>query len=82
MWAPGCASPASRYILPMRRPLEIAACRSSCRWEQTEERIEREQVYACKVCGSEWVASQLWTPIDSNGVIPEAVHEERRRGRG
>lgn len=65
----------------MPRPLEIAACRSLCSWGETGEWLGDERVFACGGCGSEWVASQAWSPIDSNGTIPEAVHEERRRGR-
>ena len=74
--------PQNRYILGMQRPLKVANCRSLCSWAETGEQLEREKVFGCETCGSEWVASEAWTPIDSSGVIPDAVHEERRRGRG
>ena len=82
MWTVGRRRPTGRYILSMPRPLRIAACRSLCRWDEAGEWLGDEQVFACQGCGSEWVASEAWTPIDSSGVIPQAVHEERRRGRG
>jgi hypothetical protein len=66
----------------MPRPLVIAACRSLCQWRKTEETIAAEPVFACSGCGSEWVASEPWTPIDHDGFVPDAVQEERRRGRG
>jgi hypothetical protein len=62
--------------------LEIAACRRLCSWHDTGERPAGERLFACTGCGSEWVASQAWTPIDHTGVVPEEVQAERRRGRG
>lgn len=60
--------------------LEIAACRRLCSWARTGESLDSEPLFACSGCGSEWVASEAWTPIDHTGVVPEAVQEERRRG--
>jgi hypothetical protein len=62
--------------------LEIAACRRLCSWGPTERSLGGETLFACSGCGSEWVASEPWTPIDHTGVVPEAVQAERRRGRG
>jgi hypothetical protein len=65
------------------RPLEIAGCRQLCSWHATDERLDGEQLFACGGCGSEWVASQPWTPIDWTGEVPAPVQEARRaRGRG
>jgi hypothetical protein len=65
------------------RPLVIASCRSLCAWGVTDARLEEEQVFACSGCGSEWVPSQPWTPIDHTGGVPAAVAQARRtRGRG
>lgn len=75
------AAATSRYILCMTRPLEIGACRSVCSWDESGERLGDERLFACGGCGSEWVTSEAWTPIDSNGAIPQAIHDERRRGR-
>lgn len=66
----------------MSRPLQIAACRSVCSWHATGELLEDDRLFACAGCGSEWVASEPWTPIDATGSVPVAVQEERRRGRG
>jgi len=67
----------------VRRPLEIAACRSLCNWTDTGASLEGERLFACAGCGSEWVASEPWTPIDWTGAVPEAVQlARRRRGTG
>ena len=67
----------------MSRPLEIAGCRQLCSWAATEESLGGEPVFACAGCGSEWVASEPWTPIDATGSVPDAVQALRRtRGRG
>jgi hypothetical protein len=65
------------------RPLEIAACRALCSWRLTGSRLDDEDLFACAGCGSEWVPSQPWTPIDHTGTVPAAVAQARRtRGRG
>jgi hypothetical protein len=65
------------------RPLEIAGCRSLCSWQATPGTLGGERLFACAGCGSEWVASEPWTPIDWTGQVPDAVQEARRtRGRG
>ncbi|MFZ5848715.1 hypothetical protein [Nocardioides pakistanensis] len=64
------------------RPLRIAACRRLCSWRAAGEELGGEALFRCDGCGSEWVASQPWTPIDHTGEVPPAVQAERRRGRG
>jgi hypothetical protein len=65
------------------RALQISACRSLCGWRATDETLDGERLFACAGCGSEWVVSEPWTPIDRTGVVPEPVQEARRtRGRG
>jgi hypothetical protein len=69
------------------RPLEIAGCRSLCDWRDTGAQLDREPVFACSGCGSEWVPSEQWTPVDYTGVVPDAVVDARdatsaRRARG
>jgi hypothetical protein len=67
----------------MTRPLQIAACRSLCSWRETGDRLGDEPLFACGGCGSEWVPTEPWTPIDWTGTVPEPVQEARRtRGRG
>ena len=70
------------YRLRVPRPLVISACRTLCAWDITDEMLDDEPVFACSGCGSEWVTSEPWTPIDSDGFVPDAVQVERRRGRG
>ncbi len=67
----------------MTRRLEISACRSLCSWQATGDTLDGERLFACDGCGSEWVVSEPWTPIDRTGTVPEPVQEARRtRGRG
>ncbi|MEO5711278.1 MAG: hypothetical protein ABIQ59_15830 [Nocardioidaceae bacterium] len=67
----------------MTRPLEIAGCRQECGWQATGEYLADERLFACAGCGSEWVASEPWTPVDWAGGVPTPVQDERRaRGRG
>jgi len=60
------------------RPLEIAACRSLCAWQDTGEELGGEPLFACEGCGSEWVPSEPWTPIDHTGAVPGPVLAVRR----
>jgi hypothetical protein len=70
-------------VAAVARPLAIFACRSSCAWQETEETLESERLFACAGCGSEWVPSEPWTPIDWTGAVPEPVQRARRaRGGG
>jgi hypothetical protein len=64
----------------------ISACRSLCGWQATGEQLGGEPLFACAGCGSEWVPSQPWTPVDYTGEVPGPVAEARSardtRGRG
>ena len=79
-----CRSPRpARSLVRVTRPLEIAGCRSLCSWSATGEQLGGEPLFACAGCGSEWVVSEPWTPVDRTGQVPDAVQEARRtRGRG
>jgi hypothetical protein len=67
----------------MTRPLESAGCRAECSWHDTGARLAGERLFTCAGCGSEWVPSEQWTPVDHTGVVPAQVAEVRRtRGRG
>jgi hypothetical protein len=71
------------YRGPMTRALRIGACRALCSWHPTGDRLGHEAVFACTGCGSEWVPSEPWTPIDHTGSVPVQVAEARRsRGGG
>jgi hypothetical protein len=63
------------------RDLQIAPCRSECAWSESEHRLGDERLFACDACGTEWVPSEAWTPVDWAGVVPEAVQRERDRQR-
>jgi hypothetical protein len=62
------------------RPLEIAGCQALCAWRDTGDLLDGEPLFACSGCGSEWVPSEAWTPVDHTGVVPESVHVARRAG--
>jgi len=70
----------------MARSLVISSCVSVCEWRKTDTNFETEPLFACAGCGSEWVPSEAWTPVDADGHVPEAVQAAvqlaRRRGRG
>ncbi len=36
-------------------------------------------MFACGGCGTQWVRSLAWTPIDADGTIPDAVRSEASR---
>ncbi len=69
---------------PASRPLQIQPCQSICVWRATGEMLPDQggdelRVFACVGCGSEWVRTEAWTPIDSGGAVPSAVAAERDR---
>jgi hypothetical protein len=63
---------------------ELAAepCQGVCSWLRTGEvrRVdagaEPAAVFACTGCGSQWLRSELWTPVDAGGRVPAAVAAE------
>jgi len=56
-------------------------CRRECTWSATGQRLGDEPLFACEACGSEWVRSEAWTPIDWLGEVPPTVVAERARPR-
>ena len=67
------------------RAVEAWPCQSVCVWRATGEVWAPERtdeaplrVFACAGCGSEWVRTEPWTPIDAHGVVPVEVAAERR----
>jgi hypothetical protein len=71
--------------LPGRRVLAAEPCQSVCVWTRTEESVvvdaagDPAAVFACSGCGSEWLRSEPWTPIDADGHVPPEVNAERAR---
>ncbi|MDQ2781311.1 MAG: hypothetical protein M3Y26_02075 [Actinomycetota bacterium] len=59
------------------RPLAISPCLAECDWSTTGNVLGGELLFACDGCGSEWVVSQAWTPVDWRGLVPDAVRRER-----
>ncbi len=59
-------------------------CHSICVWSATGETWLDPpggvlSVFACAGCGSEWVRTEPWTPIDHIGQVPDAIAAERAR---
>jgi len=66
------------------RSVESWPCQSICVWRRTgarwyDERVGELSVFSCAGCGSEWVRTEPWTPIDVTGQVPAAVAVERAR---
>lgn len=67
------------------RELEAWPCQSVCVWQPSGQRWYDQtagelDVFGCVGCGSEWVRTEAWTPIDADGRVPEPVAAERARG--
>ncbi|RCW38223.1 hypothetical protein DFQ14_1246 [Halopolyspora algeriensis] len=56
--------------------LAVHACRSLCSWHRTPAELDGLPLLACRGCGSQWVRSEPWTPIDHTGRIPDEVRTE------
>jgi hypothetical protein len=63
-------------------PLAMAPCRTLCSWGPTGRLRGGLPLFACSRCGSEWVRSEAWKPIDADGVVPEPVAAEAARTDG
>ncbi|MDQ1634514.1 MAG: hypothetical protein QOJ32_1323 [Frankiaceae bacterium] len=65
--------------------LTVRPCRSLCAWEPARHARTCEvrgslPLFRCRGCGSEWVRSEPWAPIDvDGGQHPVLVQELRRR---
>ena len=64
---------------PGPAPLVVESCRTACAWGPTAEHRRGLRVFACAGCGSEWVRSEPWTPVDADGVVPTPVAAEAAR---
>lgn len=63
------------------RPIAVWPCQSICRWNPTGEvwldaASAALRVFRCEGCGSEWVRTEAWTPVDVDGHIPPSVAAE------
>jgi hypothetical protein len=73
--------------VPGTRVLAAEPCQSACAWTRTEESVvvdatgDPAAVFTCVGCGSEWLRSELWTPIDADGHVPREITAELARRR-
>lgn len=59
-------------------------CQQRCAWTRTRRRHPDRiagglAIFACAGCGSQWVRTQAWTPIDADGTVPATVAREAAR---
>lgn len=66
----------------MTADLAVHPCRALCHWRGTPAVRADERVFACSGCGSQWVRSMAWTPIDDDGSIHPQMRAERDRASG
>lgn len=64
------------------RPVEAYPCQSVCVWRATgdvwlDARSGALRVFRCAGCGSEWVRTEAWTPVDAAGGVPSEIAAER-----
>lgn len=57
-------------------PLVSQPCRSLCWWASTGVEHERQPLFACAGCGSQWVRSEPWAPRQADGTWPDGVRDE------
>lgn len=66
-------------------PLAVHPCRGLCAWRPARHAQSCEvrgamPLFRCRGCGSEWVRSEPWAPVDANGARhPVLVEEVARR---
>lgn len=65
-----------RRRAPGAAPLARAACRRLCRWGPTAERRDDLALFRCAGCGSEWVRTEAWAPVDADGGRHPALARE------
>lgn len=59
--------------------LRIEPCRSECDWDTTQQQLNGEPLFACRSCGSEWVPSEAWTPVNADAVVPDVISQCRQQ---
>ena len=64
-------------------PLRVKPCRGECAWREAPDRKRRSAedlaLFECAGCGTQWVRSLAWTPIDADGTVTSAVAQEAER---
>lgn len=56
-------------------------CQGRCNWRPAGEVRDGGRLFNCTGCGSEWLRSEPWTPMNADGTINPQVQAERDRGR-
>jgi len=61
--------------------LAVHPCLGFCAWSVVPSTAADPMPrFECAGCASEWVRTEPWTPIGSDGLVPEDVrHEAARR---
>jgi len=71
--------PQDRQVPQDKPTLAIAPCRKLCDWAPTQtsptQAYGDSALFRCGGCGSEWVASEAWTPRQFDGSVAIAVQE-------
>jgi hypothetical protein len=60
----------------MTSPLVTHPCQQRCAWRPTDNRLAGERLFRCGACGSQWVRSQPWAPVDADGTRHPALTAE------
>jgi transposase-like protein len=63
----------------MAEQLVQAPCRADCDWAETGQQRAGLPLFRCAGCGSEWVRSEAWTPVQADLTVPAAVAAEAGR---
>jgi hypothetical protein len=63
--------------------LTVRPCRSLCAWRPARHVRSSEvraslPLFRCRGCGSEWVRSEPWAPVDADGSVHPALAQELR----
>ncbi len=60
--------------------LATAACLQLCRWlPAAGESLDGLPLFRCRGCGSEWVSTEEWTPVDADGGQHGSLQAELAR---
>jgi hypothetical protein len=62
-------------------PLAVHPCRALCTWRPARHALTSEvrgplPLFRCRGCGSEWVRTEPWAPVDANGGRHPALVRE------
>ncbi len=63
---------ARRQTVPV--DLRTSPCRTLCDWSAPRD---RDGLFSCAGCGSQWEPGQRWTPRQADGTVPPAVRAAR-----